>query len=97
MIPKEKAKHLVERFHLIDNGNSGIVHEISKEQSALICVEEIISAFNFPKYNGDPETEINGDEIYWLDVKCEISLKIKIVEIDKDQKSDSEKTIKNKQ
>ena len=73
MTPKEKAKELL-------NKSMPLAHDWEAENKvvaikiALLCVDEEIFAFNFPKYNGDPETEINGDEIYWLDVKHEISL-----------------------
>jgi hypothetical protein len=60
MTPKEKAIDLMNKYH-------------ERKNSCLICVDEIIFAFNFPKYNGDPETEINGDEVYWLEVKNEIT------------------------
>jgi hypothetical protein len=73
MTPKEKAKELLNKSmplaHDWEADNKVVAIKI-----ALLCVNEVISAFNFPKYNGDPETEINGDEIYWLDVKIEINL-----------------------
>jgi hypothetical protein len=77
--PKEKAKELVSKFipynQEYQEGTDMIFSDDldGAKQCALICVDEIISAFNFPKYNGDPETKINGDEIYWIDVKQEIN------------------------
>jgi hypothetical protein len=78
MKPIKKANELANKF--ITKSVFDMTDEELKEQRkqgksfAIICVDEIINAFNFPKYNGDPETEINGDEIYWIDVKHEISL-----------------------
>tara|TARA_R110000822_G_scaffold211014_3_gene346690 strand:- start:1802 stop:2026 length:225 start_codon:yes stop_codon:yes gene_type:complete len=69
MKSKEKAKELVDRF--LDEQND--TDEISQaKQCALVCVDEIAKTFNFPKYDGDPDKEINGDQIYWYDVKQEI-------------------------
>jgi hypothetical protein len=72
MTPKEKAKELMQKAYDLDQHNK--TTQSRCKQIALLCVDEVIFAFNFPKYNGDPETEINGDEIYWLDVKHELSL-----------------------
>jgi hypothetical protein len=73
MTPKEKAKELIESFYAPDS--ISVDQDLYRaKHNALLCVDEVIFAFNFPKYNGDPETEINGDEIYWLDVKHELSL-----------------------
>ena len=78
MTPKEKAKEICNKLFNgspFDYNKEGCMKELrNSKRCALICVGEVISAFNFPKYNGDPETEINGDEIYWLDVKHELSL-----------------------
>ena len=74
MTPKEKAKHLVNRFTFADiyfsDKKDGAM--LNAKQCALICVNEIAKTFNFPKYDGDPDKEINGDQIYWYDVKQEI-------------------------
>lgn len=72
--PKQKAKEIFNRFDLtvLDNDNE-ISHTAEEsKQCALICVDEIIKAFNFPTYTGDPNQEFLGDHVYWLDVKREI-------------------------
>jgi len=71
---KEKAKQLLWKYLPVINGwdtpeKTGLAKEL-----ALVCVDEIISAFNFPKYDGSPDFEINGDEIYWYEVKKELAL-----------------------
>jgi hypothetical protein len=73
MTIKEKAKELVEKFAQIQRDFNQQNYYGQAKKSALICVDEIINAFNFPKYDGDPETEINGDELYWKEVKQEIN------------------------
>ena len=72
MTPKEKAKELMQKAYDLDQYNK--TSQSRCKQIALLCVYQIIKAFNFPKYDGNPEFEINGDEIYWLDVKKELSL-----------------------
>ena len=72
MTPKEKAYELMQKSYDLDKHNKTTRSRC--KQISLLCVNEVIYAFNFPKYNGDPEAEINGDEIYWLDVKIEINL-----------------------
>lgn len=44
-------------------------NEVVAIKIALLCVDEIIKAFNFPKYDGSPDFEVNGDEMYWIEVK----------------------------
>jgi len=74
--PKIDAKELVNRFYYIDNpiadNSVRAMDFIDAKECALICIDEISKKFNFPKYNGDPETEPNGDEIYLLDMIKEI-------------------------
>tara|TARA_R110000822_G_scaffold227017_1_gene359689 strand:- start:65509 stop:65748 length:240 start_codon:yes stop_codon:yes gene_type:complete len=76
MTPKKKAKELVDKFNedsrFWDCYNDVPLEERHDKNCALICVNEIAKAFNFPKYDGDPDKEINGDQIYWYDVKQEI-------------------------
>ena len=72
MTPKEKTLQLVNSFKDKSYARTEFYQERNAKNCALICVDEIIDAFNFPKYDGDPETEINGDELYWQDVKQEI-------------------------
>ena len=68
MTPKDKAKDLLKRSIPLAH-DWEIDNKIVAVKIGLLCVDEIIDAFNFPKYDGDPETEINGDELYWQDVK----------------------------
>lgn len=81
--PKEKAKEIICKMSVIHyvklGGNNskskGLPVSMYKSQSiqcAINCVDEIISAFNFPKYDGNPDTEVNGDELFWNNVKDEI-------------------------
>lgn len=74
--PKEKAKQIIDRFDFevrdLDNEISHTKWE--SKQCDLICVDEIIKTFKFPKYDGNPDFEANGDELYWLEVKREVKL-----------------------
>ena len=67
--PKEKAKKLVWRYLPTINGWEAPEKTELAVKLALICVDEIIKAFNFPKYDGSPDFEVNGDEMYWIEVK----------------------------
>ena len=72
--PKEKAKQLLWKYLPLIEGWTAPEKTTLAKKLALVCVNEVIEAFNFPKYSGHPDEEINGDEIYWLDVKTELSL-----------------------
>lgn len=73
MIPKEKAKELVEKFknRSIELGETN--SQLMAEANALIAVDEIISQWEYIDiYLSDLGGELNINLKYWYQVKQEI-------------------------
>ena len=69
MTPKEKAKHLIDKYaELVPDDFGGMDDELAK-QCALIAVDEILSEI----YSNNFITSDNR-RIYWQQVKTEIEL-----------------------
>ena len=66
MIPKEKAKELVDRFYEIQLKSKGYASVVLAKQCALICVDEIIEDATHDPFNAKTRIE------YWQEVKQEI-------------------------
>lgn len=73
MIPKEKAKELVEKFknRSIELGETN--SQLMAEANALIAVDEIISQWEYiDTYLSDLGGKLNINLKYWYEVKQEI-------------------------
>jgi hypothetical protein len=65
MTPKQKAKELVNKFHIkvLDREGTSAMNEFESKQCALIAVDEIIEVLS---------NDINPLVNYWQEVKQEI-------------------------
>ena len=70
MEPKEKAKKLYSKFL---NYSEGSNEDWNTKQCALICIEEIISQWEYiDTYLADLNGELNPNLKYWYNVKEEL-------------------------
>ena len=76
MTPKEKAKELIDKFHIKvhDREGTSAMNEFEAKQCALIAVDEILELTKRPTYNPFDWNEITGTyyDKYWQEVKEEI-------------------------
>ena len=74
MTPKEKAKELVDKFHMkvLDRDGTSAMNGFEVKQCALIAVDEILTVVNFYEKQNCRLLIDNMKVLYWQEVKQEI-------------------------
>ena len=74
MSPKEKVLELVDKYNnQLQKDMACIVYVENAKQCALICIEEIISQWEYiDTYLADLRGELNPNLKYWYEVKKEL-------------------------
>ena len=72
MTPKEKAKELIDKFHIkvLDRDGTSAMNEFEAKQCALVAVSVILDEFDHLAWHDDDYAEYKMK--YWQEVKQEI-------------------------